>query len=42
MKYNIKTSPYDEYPDNDYFYTGLGSLEVDKAKIEELKKTIRR
>ena len=42
MKYNIKTSPYDEYPDNDYFYTGIGSLEVDKAKIEELKKTIRR
>ena len=42
LKYNIKTSPYDEYPDNDYFYTGLGSLEVDKAKIEELKKTIRR
>lgn len=41
-KYGIKTSPYDEYPDNDYFYTGLGSLEVDKAKIEELKKTIRR
>ena len=42
MKYNIKTSPYDEYPENDYFYKGLGSLEVDKAKIEELKKTIRR
>lgn len=42
MKYNIKISPYDEYPDNDYFYEGLGSLEVDKAKIEELKKTIRR
>lgn len=38
MKYNIKISPYDEYPDNDYFYEGLGLLEVDKAKIEELKK----
>ena len=41
-KYGIKISPYDEYPENDYFYEGLGSLEVDKAKIEELKKTIRR
>ena len=40
-KYGIRIIPDDVDPDDEYD-TGLGSLEVDKAKIEELKKTIRR
>lgn len=36
-KYGIKISPDDKDPDDEYD-TGLGSLEVNKAKIEELKK----
>lgn len=40
-KYGIRIIPDDVDPDDEYD-TGFGSLEVDKAKIEELKKTIRR
>lgn len=40
-KYGIRIIPDDIDPDDEYD-TGFGSLEVDKAKIEELKKTIRR
>lgn len=37
MKYGIRIIPDDVDPDDEYD-TGFGSLEVDKAKIEELKK----
>ena len=37
-KYGIRIIPDDVDPDDEYD-TGFGSLEVDKAKIEELKKT---
>ncbi len=40
-KYGIRIIPDDVDPDDEYD-TGFGSLGVDKAKIEELKKTIRR
>ncbi len=40
-KYGIRIIPDDVDPDDEYD-TGFGSLEVDKAKIEELKKTIKR
>lgn len=36
-KYGIRIIPDDVDPDDEYD-TGFGSLEVDKAKIEELKK----
>ena len=36
-KYGIKIDPNDTDPDDEYD-TGFGSLEVNRAKIEELKK----